>query len=198
MSILDRVLVRLMWKIVPHSLIEYSDELRVGMLDYLPALVSQFPSHGTRLAVYRRLGARLAPRTEIQRGCQFYYLPGIEIGANTVINQGVVLDGRRGLSIGRNVSISEQVIIYTQQHVLDDPEFGVAGGSVFVGDRVFIGARAIIMPGVTLGEGSVVAAGSVVMESVAPYLVVGGVPSKPIKRRSSDLTYTLLHRRRFY
>ena len=42
------------------------------------------------------------------------------------------------------------------------------------------------MSGVTIGHGSVIAAGSVVSKDVPPYSIVGGIPSKVIKKRFSD------------
>ena len=53
---------------------------------------------------------------------------------------------------------------------------------------MWVGARVIIMPGVTLGRGAVVAAGSVVTKDVAPLMIVGGVPAKPIGMRDPDAT----------
>ena len=46
----------------------------------------------------------------------------------------------------------------------------------------WIGAYSIILQGVTIGEHSVVAANSVVANDVEPYTVVGGVPSRFIKK----------------
>lgn len=44
---------------------------------------------------------------------------------------------------------------------------------------------------VTIGEGAVVAAGAVVTKDVEPFMVVAGVPAKPIGTRSKNLTYRL-------
>ena len=48
---------------------------------------------------------------------------------------------------------------------------------------VWIGDGAIVRPGVTIGVGAVVGANSVVTRDVAPFEVVGGVPSKHIRSR---------------
>lgn len=52
-----------------------------------------------------------------------------------------------------------------------------------VGHDVWMGHGAIIMPGVNVGTGAVIGAGAVVTKDVAPYLIVGGVPAKPIRPR---------------
>lgn len=46
---------------------------------------------------------------------------------------------------------------------------------------------------VEIGTGAVVASGSVVTKDVAPYMIVGGVPAKPIRRRfSPEITVQLM------
>jgi hypothetical protein len=52
-----------------------------------------------------------------------------------------------------------------------------------IGHDVWIGHGATILAGVTVGTGAVVGAGAVVSKDVAPYTIVGGVPSHPIKER---------------
>jgi maltose O-acetyltransferase len=89
------------------------------------------------------------------------------------------------------VSISPDVTVLTSQHLYDDPTFALVSRPVVIEDYVWIGTRAMVMPGVTIGRGAVVAAGAVVTKDVAPLEVVGGVPARPIGRRSLDPAYTL-------
>lgn len=56
-------------------------------------------------------------------------------------------------------------------------------GDTVIGNDVWIGRDAKIMSGVTIGDGAVIAANAVVTKDVMPYTVVGGVPSKEIKKR---------------
>lgn len=55
-----------------------------------------------------------------------------------------------------------------------------------IGHDVWIGEKAIIMDGVQIGTGAIVAAGAVVTKDVPPYMIVGGIPAKEIKKRFSD------------
>jgi phosphonate metabolism protein (transferase hexapeptide repeat family) len=54
---------------------------------------------------------------------------------------------------------------------------------VTIGHDVWIGHGATIMPGVSVGTGAVVGSGAVVTKDVAPYMIVAGVPAKPIRPR---------------
>jgi acetyltransferase-like isoleucine patch superfamily enzyme len=126
-----------------------------------------------------------------------YHPYRIRIGDYSVINYGVLLDGRRGLHIGDNVSISEGVVVLTLGHDVDDPGFALKGAPVSIEDYVFLGSYARVLPGVTIGEGAAVGVGAVVTRDVDPYTVVAGVPAKRIRDRSLVLTYRLQHQKRF-
>lgn len=56
-------------------------------------------------------------------------------------------------------------------------------GDIVVGNDVWIGYNALILSGVTIGDGAIIGAGSIVTKDVAPYMIVGGAPAKPIRRR---------------
>ena len=47
-----------------------------------------------------------------------------------------------------------------------------------VKEKVYIGSNSTILPELTIGEKSVVGAGSVVTKSVAPDVIVKGIPAK--------------------
>ena len=120
----------------------------------------------------------------------------IRIGEDTIVGEGVVLDGRAELIIGNHVDIATEVMIYNAQHDMEVEHFSavetVVQKPVKIEDYVFIGPRAIILPGVTVGKGAVVGAGAVVTKDVPPFAIVGGVPAKIIgERKNKDLHYKL-------
>ncbi|UVE42069.1 CatB-related O-acetyltransferase [Clostridium sp. CM027] len=59
-------------------------------------------------------------------------------------------------------------------------------GDIVIGNDVWIGYDAIIMAGVKIGDGAIIGTRAVVTKDVPPYTIVGGVPSKVIKKRYDD------------
>ncbi|EKF59946.1 phosphonate metabolism protein [Agrobacterium albertimagni AOL15] len=57
---------------------------------------------------------------------------------------------------------------------------------VTIGHDVWIGHGVTVLAGVKIGTGAVIGAGAVVSKDVEPYTIVGGVPSRLIKRRFSE------------
>jgi maltose O-acetyltransferase len=166
--------------------------------DYTAEVVGYIPSHAIRmfwLMSFCRI--KVGNHSSIHRRCRLYHPHKITIGHGTIINYGVLLDGRGGLVIGDNVSVSEGSVILSQSHDIDSPNFELRSSTVLIEDYAFIGSYARILPGVTIGEGAVVAVGAVVTRDVEPYSVVGGVPARFIRERPRGLTYSLSHRKRF-
>lgn len=59
-------------------------------------------------------------------------------------------------------------------------------GDTEIGNDVWIGRDVTIMPGVKIGDGAILAAQSVIVKNVEPYTIVGGNPSRFIKKRFSE------------
>jgi acetyltransferase-like isoleucine patch superfamily enzyme len=156
-------------------------------------VVCRIPFVSLRMAAYALLGVDLEDHRTgiIMLGTEVYRAKNLHIGRNSAIGRGCVLDARGGLRIGENVNIGSYSRFQAGKHVIDDPEFKSQRGSIAIGDRAWIAEGAIVVGEVTIGEGAVVAAGAVVTKDVDPYMVVAGVPARPIRERSRDLTYEL-------
>jgi 2,3,4,5-tetrahydropyridine-2,6-dicarboxylate N-acetyltransferase len=97
---------------------------------------------------------------------------GSVVGEGTMIDMNVVLGGRA--TVGKNCHIGAGAVL---AGVIEPP----SAKPVIVEDDVLVGANAVILEGVTVGKGSVVAAGAVVIDDVAPYTVVAGIPARKLK-----------------
>lgn len=155
-------------------------------------LVGFVPCHFVRRLFYRLGGMEIGSGSTLHTGARFYNPWNIKIGEDSIIGEGVVLDGRNKLTIGNHVDIASEVMIYNAQHNIKDPNFRAISAPVSIEDYVFIGPRAIILPGVTIKKGAVVGAGAVVTKDVEAGVIVGGVPAKQIGTRGiKDLNYKL-------
>lgn len=155
------------------------------LIVFILHLAGCVPLHNFRRFIYSLAGIRIGKGSALHMHARFYLPSNISIGEDTVIGEGVVLDGRDDLKIGNHVDIASNVMIYNAEHDIHSEDFHAVTSPVNVEDYVFIGPRAIILPGVTLGRGSVVGAGAVVTKSVQEFEVVGGVPAKVIGERQN-------------
>lgn len=159
---------------------------------FLLHLVGLVPSHCCRRFFYRLAGIKIGKGSTIHTGARFYDPRNISIGEDSIIGEGVVLDGRDLLTVGSHVDIASEVMIYNSEHDVNDENFIARNSPVKIEDYVFIGPRVIVLVGVMVGRGAIVAAGAVVTKDVPPYAIVGGVPAKIIgERRNKDLHYKL-------
>lgn len=150
------------------------------------------PSHHIRRFFYRISGMKIGDGSTIHMGAKFYDPGNIRIGEDSIIGEGVVLDGRDKLIIGDHVDIASEAMIYNAEHDVHDAEFKAKTEPVYIQDYVFVGPRAIILPGITVKKGAIVAAGAVVTKDVEEYSIVGGVPAKVIgERKVKELSYKL-------
>ena len=84
---------------------------------------------------------------------------------------GVVING--SVTGGDSVFVEHQVTVGAERRQ-----------SPRIGSHVFIGAGAKILGPITLGDHSRVGANAVVLDDVAPYTTVAGIPARVVKRRS--------------
>jgi acetyltransferase-like isoleucine patch superfamily enzyme len=97
------------------------------------------------------------------------------------INNNVTIDCFNCISIGDNVAISRGVTIRdSDNYSINENEF--ISAPIVIEDNVWIGLNAIIFKGVHVGRGSEIAAGAIVTRDVPENTLVGGVPTKVIKR----------------
>ena len=173
----------------------FSSEL---LLYFCNEWVATIPNRRLRHWYYRKvMRFNVSKHGNIFMHCTFDCAKGLTIGENSVVNAKCRVDTRGDIVIGNNVSISQEVIILTADHDLDEPDFRGRNRTVIIEDFVWIGTRALILPGIIIGRGAVVAAGAVVTKNVPPFTLVGGVPAKVIRMRGTDINYTAYYHRLF-
>lgn len=106
------------------------------------------------------------------------------IGDNSLVGVGSVVIGP--VQIGANVIIAQHVVLSGLNHDYQDihtpiRQQPVTTALIVVEDDCWIGANSVVTAGVTIGRHSVVAGGSVVTRNVPPYSVVGGNPARILK-----------------
>jgi serine O-acetyltransferase len=111
---------------------------------------------------------------------------GVDIHPAARMGKSIMLDHGSGLVIGETAVVEDDVSI------LQNVTLGGTGKER--GDRhpkvrrgALIGAGAKILGNIEIGVGAKVGAGSVVVNAVAPYTSVAGIPAKPIGRPHSTL-----------
>lgn len=164
------------WNDIEASIIEYGEKIT----DYV--IESDRRNSGVPLLDIKNINARIEPgaiiRDKVKIGDQAVIMMGAvinigaEIGSKTMIDMGVILGGRA--TVGNNCHIGAGTVL---AGVIEPP----SAQPVTVEDDVVIGANAVVLEGVRVGKGAVVAAGAIVIEDVAPYTVVGGVPARVLK-----------------
>ncbi len=181
-------------------------------LEYALAHVPGGSGVRLRRSYYCRRLARPAPGIRIETGvhigapshvaigagaylgpdCRIYASPGspVTLGARFSANANVMINarGQGGIEIGDNVLVGPNVVLRSNNHVISGVDVpiadqGMTDGSIIVEDDVWIASNAVVLPDVRIGKGAVIAAGAVVTRDVAPYMIAGGVPARPIGRR---------------
>ena len=157
--------------------------ISIRLLSFIPSQIIR------KLILIYLFNMKLSTKAVLYGNYKILKASNIEIGSNSVVGHNVMLDGRDGIKIGENVNISSEVMIWTNQHNYNDPNFKIVGKKVTIEDFVWISARAIILPGVKIGRGAVISAGAIVTKNVEPFAIMAGIPAKKIGERNKNLDY---------
>jgi maltose O-acetyltransferase len=118
----------------------------------------------------------------------------IEIGSNTLINNGVTLRAEGpGISIGADCLFGWNVQVldsdFHDLHPARRRNGAPATGHVRIGNNTFLGANTIVTKGVSIGDDTMVGAGSLVVQSLPAGVIAAGTPAKVI-RELDDMPLT--------
>jgi acetyltransferase-like isoleucine patch superfamily enzyme len=162
-----------------------------------------------RRAIWRAVARAVGDGLRVGRGVATTHLETFHLGRGVFIGDHAILQGRFDgtCRIGDAVWIGPQSYFDARSLVIEEYVGWGPGakvlGSMHTGIPVDIptvqtdlaiepvricawadiGVNAVILPGVTVGRGAIVGAGAVVIEDVAPFSIVAGVPAKFLRWR---------------
>jgi len=173
----------------------------------LPGLASRLRLQALRLRtpnasfqdgcqVGRRVSFRVGPAGRVEVGAQSVLDTGLvaevhgrlQVGRRVVFGHHVTLGVASSLEIGDDCLIGEMCSLRDHDHAFDDPtrpirDQGRRVAGVRLGDDVWLGGRVTITAGVTIGTGTVVGAGSVVTRDLPAGVVAAGAPARILRER---------------
>ena len=127
---------------------------------------------------------RIHPTASLRCGENIY------LGKNSHINQYCCIwDSKKSrIVLGDDLLMGPGAKVFSSNHTV---QMGTPMNSqpfrekdIIIGNDVWLGANAVVVAGVNIGDGAIIAAGSVVTKDVPEYTIAGGIPAKPIKKRS--------------
>ncbi|MGM0945460.1 MAG: acyltransferase [Bacteroidota bacterium] len=159
---------------------------KLYLIRLLLLFIPETRGFGLKRTLYRWAGVKVGKQVRI---CSSAFIAGageLRIGKNTWIGHQAMIISTSLVEIGMNVDIAPKVLISTGSHEIDLQGERIAGKGtsepIYIGDGSWLGAGSIILPGSQIGEKAIVAAGAVVKRKVDTLTLVGGVPSKIIKK----------------
>lgn len=160
---------------------------------FLNYVVNYIPCWNIRKLFYILMGLKIGKGSRICMKCIIMSPWNISIGANTMINEYVLLDGRGGLTIGDSCSISMWAILYTASHYSDSNEFQYYSKETKLGNCCWIGTRAVIMPGSVIRDRTIISVNSVFKGISDENAIYVGNPAKHVKVRKINENYDLIN-----
>jgi acetyltransferase-like isoleucine patch superfamily enzyme len=152
-------------------------------------LVLELISRNVRRRYWGLLLAELGENAKFFGRVTVIHPRSVHVGRHARINEHVGLYSRRGskIVIEDNVTISPKasIIVGGLDFEGQEPPYRHHTGDIRLCRGAWIGSHAVVLGGVTVGERAVVGAGAVVTRDVRPGTVVGGVPAREIKAKSS-------------
>ncbi len=119
-----------------------------------------------------------------------------------------------GTRFGRYCSVANTAASFDMDHPVDAAilhpvayhpgfgvvtDWGVAAAPLTVEDDVWLGHNVTVLASAgRIGRGAVVAAGAVVRDPVEPYMIVGGVPARPLRLRFGSDRITAIEASRWW
>jgi len=136
-----------------------------------------------RLFLLRSFGAKIDRGSRILPSCYVWAPWNLTMGAYSVLADDVKCYSMASIIIGDRVTVSQGAYLCAGTHDISSLRLPLITRPIVLNDFSWVCAEAFIGPGNSVGEGAVVAARAVVVTSVESWDVVGGNPTRIIKKR---------------
>jgi acetyltransferase-like isoleucine patch superfamily enzyme len=159
---------------------------RLASLEHVFIHEDAFIAPSARIFAEPQRPVHVAAGASVAADC-FVHGP-VMLGEHASLNPRVTVDGgRAGVRIGKDTRIATGATLFAFDHGLDEGALIRAQPTrslgIEIGQDVWIGANAGITDGVRIHDHAVVGMGAVVTRDVEAYVIVGGVPARPIGDR---------------
>lgn len=164
--------------------------LYYGFATYLPdsysPILGKF-SNFIRVFLCRKIFKMCGAKVIINRKAYFGNGRELEIGDFSSIGAETIVPNN--IMIGKYVMMAPYVHILTNNHCFERIDIPIClqgyypHNRVIIEDDCWIGQRAMVMPDRIIKQGTIVAAGTIVTKDFEEFSILGGNPSKLIRRR---------------
>lgn len=164
--------------------------LYYGFLRYLPSGLSPFVGRYCRFLRYhccKHIFKKCGKNVNVERMAFFSSGQNIVIGDNSGI--GINCNVPSNIIIGKDVMMGPNVYILLHNHNIDRVDIPMIeqglneSKQTIIEDDVWIGRQVLFTPGRIVKKGTVIAGGTVLCKDFDAYSIVGGNPSKLIRKR---------------
>ena len=141
--------------------------------------------HAWRCWLLRRFGARIGSFCSIYSDVVIWAPWNLVMENYASIGRRVIVYSIAPVTIGCRAVVSQGVHLCTGTHDYESENFQLYAKPIVIESDAWICADAFIGPGVSIGKGSVIGARSVAVRDQPAWMVCGGNPCLPIKKRTA-------------
>lgn len=136
-----------------------------------------------KLLLLRLFGAKVSKKAVVYSSAKIYYPANLVMEDFACLASNVDCYNVDVIKLGTNVTVSQGAYLCTASHDITSRQHTLITAPITIEDQAWVAADAFVGMGVTIGQGAVVGARAAVFKDVESWMVVGGNPAKPIKKR---------------
>lgn len=136
-----------------------------------------------RIFILRLFGAKIGTNCSVDSTVKIWAPWNLIMEDCTLLAHNVICYNPGKIILRTQSVVSQFTYLCAASHNIHSREHELLTPQIEIKDQVWIAVDAFIGPGVTIGQGAVVGARACVFKDVEPWTVVGGNPSKFIKKR---------------